>query len=138
MNFGPSSMNDASRSVEVEPQVTRRRYVIACSAESSLPARAIGALQGTHIWPPDSAVVPPNWGEASKTTTDNPRSAAAQAATRPAPPEPTTTTSKDAVEPSVLGPVAPSGASGSVVLLLTTRDPLSALAVTTVILLEIL
>src|SRR4051812_49364377 len=65
-------------------------------------------LPGSHIPPPETAVVPPITAARSRTVTRAPARAAARAAARPAPPDPTTTRSV-AMACSLRGPVVRAG-----------------------------
>src|SRR6266496_2475932 len=58
-----------------------------------MPARCASGFKGTHIQPPDQAVVPPKTGSFSTTITLSPCQAAVTAADRPLAPEPITSTS---------------------------------------------
>src|SRR5262249_11836259 len=61
---------------------------------STMPARRASGLRGTHIQPPDHAVVPPNTGSFSATTTWRPCQAAFTAADSPLAPDPITSRSQ--------------------------------------------
>jgi len=61
-----------------------------------MPAARASGLRGTHIQPPDQAVVPPSTGSFSTTTTSSPNQAAVTAALRPPAPEPITSRSHSA------------------------------------------
>src|SRR4051812_27046702 len=58
-----------------------------------MPAGFMWWLLGIHNTPPETAVVPPTLADFSMRMTLAPACCAASAATRPAPPEPTTSTS---------------------------------------------
>src|SRR6266850_7244558 len=60
---------------------------------STTPSRRATGFPGTHSQPPDHAVVPPNTGSFSTTTTRRPCTRAQIAAANPAAPDPITRTS---------------------------------------------
>ena len=68
-------------------------YWIASSRESAIPTSAMWRLRGIHGIPPDTPVVPPMRSAFSRRSTSAPPSWARVAATRPAAPDPSTTTS---------------------------------------------
>ena len=65
----------------------------ASSRESPTPSRRISGLSGSHMPPPDMAVLPPHLSVHSTMRTDRPSSTAPIAVANPAAPVPTTTTS---------------------------------------------
>src|SRR5690349_16651712 len=58
-----------------------------------MPARLASGLHGSHIQPPDHAVVPPNTSSFSHRMTDKPSVAEVTAVERPPAPDPSTRTS---------------------------------------------
>ena len=62
---------------------------------SVIPAAVASGLRGSHIQPPDQAVVPPNCGSFSTTSTFRPCDAAVMAVAMPEAPVPTTNTSTE-------------------------------------------
>src|SRR4051812_31799252 len=91
--LGPLVRNAACLSAGTPGPTTLARYWAALAGVSGTPALRITSLFGIQMPAPERAAEPPNLAAFSTTRTVIPRLAAVSAATIPAAPDPTTTTS---------------------------------------------